>query len=115
MFSPEPPASNPQRIGLRTWPLLASPQILTVADRRKLPRVRESDPIVEMLGRVQRTDATYAAKVARVRRYQARLRSELSSRAWLLYLKLEEAEVDRWGYALDRVATWASRKRVRGR
>jgi hypothetical protein len=58
-------------------------------------------------------DLDYAAKVARVRREQARLRRHVSPRGWQAYLRLEEAEIERWSYAIERVARWAAASRRR--
>lgn len=96
----------------------ASNGVLIVCDPRKPGRPRQADGQAERLAtRLLARDATYAAKVTQVRRYQARLRGQLSARSWRLYLLLEEAEVGRWTYALERVANFAvtSRKRSRRR
>jgi hypothetical protein len=66
-----------------------------------------ADPGELAAQRVLARDATYAAKVKRVRRYQARLRRQLSARGWQAYLQLEEAELDRWSHAFELMARWA--------
>ena len=80
---------------------------------KRRPRARPAEQAEAALRALAR-DATYAAKVGRVRRHQARLRSQLSAGAWQAYLRLEEAELERWSYALERVARWAGSARRRG-
>jgi hypothetical protein len=59
-----------------------------------------------VLARVLGEDPAYARKVARVRRYQRRLRGRLDVSSWHLYLQVEDAEIGRWTYALERVVDW---------
>jgi hypothetical protein len=68
-----------------------------------------------VLARVLGDDAAYARKVARVRRYQRRLRGRLDAPSWQLYLHVEEAEIGRWTYALERVVERLRRPRRRSR
>ena len=87
-----------------------------VADSRKRRVERAGVEASEQaVARLLSRDAGYAAKVKRVRRYQARLRGQLSQRGWQAYLQLEEAELARWGHALECVARWALAVRRRAR
>lgn len=91
------------------WPL-AIWRVAEPGKKRGLARVHPAEAAaLKVLAR----DANYAAKVAHVRRRQARLRGQLSARAWQAYLRLEEAEIERWSYALERVARWATASRRR--
>lgn len=94
------------------------PQLWRVADgARRRAFSTPGDSGEQAAQRVLARDPTYAAKVKRVRRYQARLRRQLSAPAWQAYLQLEEAEIERWAYAFERVARWALgvRRRTQGR
>jgi len=82
---------------------------------KKRPQSRPTEPVEAAAFRALGRDVNYAAKVSRVRRRQARLRSQLSARAWQAYLRLEEAEIERWSYALERVARWAASSSRRAR
>lgn len=85
-----------------------------VADGQKKRAAANADAGELAVARLLSRDAAYAAKVKRVRRYQARLRARLSKRGWQAYLQLEEVELARWAHALERVARWAVSRR-RGR
>jgi hypothetical protein len=92
------------------------PRAFKVSDSRKPRRA----PLLEgrterLIARLLQGDAAYALKVAAVRRYQGRLRGRLNGPSWQLYLQLEEAEIGRWSYALDRLARWALAKRPKPR
>jgi hypothetical protein len=80
---------------------------------KKRPQARPAEQAEAAALRALGRDVDYAAKVARVRRHQARLRRQLSARAWQAYLRLEEVEIERWSYALERVARWAASSRRR--
>lgn len=73
------------------------------------------DRAARLIARLLADDRVYARKVARVRRYQARLRGRLLPASWRIYLQLEEAELGRWLHALERVAEWAVARRRRPR
>jgi hypothetical protein len=89
---------------------------LHVSDSRKLRKSsRPREDVEGVLARVLGDDPNYARKVARVRRYQRRLRSRLSEPSWQLYLRVEEAEVGRWAYAWERLVAWALERRRRSR
>jgi hypothetical protein len=109
------PTERPSRAWSRPLPADA---VLMVRDRKRPRSASQADEQAERVTtRLLARDAAYAAKVARVRRYQVRLRGQLSRRSWRIFLQLEEAEVERWTHALDRVVRWAlvARKRRRRR
>ena len=83
--------------------------------KRRSARQADAEPPERLASRLLAGDPAYAAKVARVRRCQTRLRAQLSTPGWRLYLRLEEAEVDRWTHALDRVASWALASKTKTR
>jgi len=113
MFSysqPERQIPSPTR-----WSL-SGDRVLVVSDPNKRPATRKPNEQAErVVTRLLARDAAYAAKVARVRRYQARLRRQSSQPSWRLYLQLEEAEVGRWTHALERVVSWALAFRSKAR
>lgn len=78
-----------------------------VADAKKRASPPRADAHELVVQRLLARDAAYAAKVKRVRRYQARLRGQVSARGWQAYLLLEEAELARWSHAYERVVRWA--------
>jgi hypothetical protein len=91
-------------------------RVWRVADGQKKRAARagaDADAGELAVARLLSRDAAYAAKVKRVRRYQARLRARLSKRGWQAYLQLEEVELARWAHALERVARWAVSRRRR--
>ena len=96
------------------WPSGRAGSVWWVADpSKKQKQARPAEVVEAAAWRALSRDVNYAAKVSRVRRHQARLRSQLSARAWQAYLRLEEAEIERWSYALERVARWAASSRRR--
>jgi hypothetical protein len=101
----------------RPWlPSPGADQVLMLSDPNKRSVARKPNEQAErVVARLLARDAAYAAKVARVRRYQARLRGQSSQLGWRLYLQLEEAEVARWTHALERVAGWALAFRSKAR
>lgn len=89
-------------------------RVWRVADgQKKRAAPADADAGELAVARLLSRDAAYAAKVKRVRRYQARLRARLSKRSWQAYLQLEEVELARWSHALERVARWAVSRRRR--
>jgi hypothetical protein len=80
---------------------------------KKRPPARPAEQMEAAALRALARDVDYRAKVAQVRRHQARLRRQLSARAWQAYLRLEEVEIERWSYALERVVRWATASRRR--
>jgi len=109
--------AEPSKMPSRTWlPPPATDRILVLSDPNKRRAARKVDePAERLVSRLLARDAAYAAKVAQVRRYQTRLRGQLTQLDWRLYLKLEEAEVGRWTHALERVARWALAFKSRAR
>ncbi|HKY35752.1 MAG TPA: hypothetical protein VJN18_07435 [Polyangiaceae bacterium] len=97
-------------------PTVTTPSLWRIADSRK---PRRSAALAErtdrVFARVLGGDERYAAKVALVRRYKRQLRAGLSARSWQLFLKLEEAEIGRFTYALERLVGWAVTQRKRSR
>src|SRR4051812_36199685 len=108
MFSIEGSVPSSQRPSAAWSPCAFRDRLLKVSDRRKPRPASQIDEQTERLAaRLLARDAAYAAKVARVRRCQVRLRGQSSRRSWQLYLQLEEAEIERWAHALERVVRWA--------
>jgi hypothetical protein len=101
----------------RPWlPSPGADRVLMLSDPKKRSVSRKpSEQAERVVARLLARDAAYAAKVARVRRCQARLRGQSSPLSWRLYLQLEEAEVGRWTHALERVASWALASRSKAR
>jgi hypothetical protein len=116
MFSPSPapsaafaaPTGSPVSPRFRMV-RASAPALLHLSDSRKQRREPPStDGVERVLARVLGEDPAYARKVARVRRYQRRLRGRLDVPSWHLYLQVEDAEIGRWTYALERVVDWLS-------
>jgi hypothetical protein len=96
--------------------LSEAPALFRLADSRKQRRADPvADPVERVLTRALGDDPAYARKVALVRRYQRRLRGRLDAPSWQLYLQVEEAEIGRWTYALERVVDSLRRPRRRSR
>jgi hypothetical protein len=90
--------------------------LVRVGDSRKLRRSASlAERTDRVFARVLGGDARYAAQVAQVRRYKRQLRARLSARSWQLFLEVEEAEIGRFTYALERVVDWAVTQRRRSR
>ena len=108
-------------LSVGTWrspPPEPIPVVHRVFDRsrpqyRRAPRGPLSATVENLLER----DAAHQRHLRNVRRRQRVLRGSVNRIGWRAYLELEEAEFDRWTYAIDRVARWALARgrRERGR
>ena len=89
--------------GSHPYPPLA-PLLFSVNDSRKDAAWRRRERVERLLARLFAGDAEHRRLARRIRTRQLRLRGALSASAWLLYLLLEETEVGRWTYVVDRLA-----------
>jgi hypothetical protein len=80
------------------------PRLFPVKDSRKSAAWHRRERVERLLARLFAGDPEHRRLARRIRRRQLRLRGALSASAWLLYLLLEEAEVGRWTYVVDRLA-----------
>ena len=105
--SKQEPTAVPRAGAGYAWPNFGT-RLVRVFDSRKARRSAAPNERIEtVIEDVLSKDAGYRRKSTRILLYQERLRGQVSGRAWKLYLLLEEAEFERWTYALDRLAEWA--------
>jgi len=82
-----------------------SPGPLRLCDSRKKRHPTASDEQLEsLITGILGEDLHHRRHSRRIRTRQQRLKRRVSEPAWKLYLLLEEAEVERLTYALDRLA-----------
>ncbi len=91
--------------------------LLRVCDFRRARRPNPSvEEIESLIAKVLGDDLRRRRYSQRIRLLQGQLRHYVNGPTWRLYLSLEEAEVQRWTYMLDRLAEWtltSRRRRVR--
>ena len=87
-----------------TWAEPASAGVLHVSDSRKSSAYRRRERVERLIARLFAEDSEHRRHAQRIRARQLELRGALSVSAWQLYLLLEEAEVGRWTYVVDRLA-----------
>jgi hypothetical protein len=76
-----------------------------VSDSRKARAwSRQEERVERLIARLFANDPQHRQHAKRIRTRQLRLKRALSGPAWRLYLLLEEAEVGRWTYVVDRLA-----------
>jgi hypothetical protein len=82
-----------------------NPGLLRFYNSRKKRHPTASDEQLEtLIAGILGEDLHHRRHSRRIRTRQARLKRRVSEPAWKLYLLLEEAEVERLTYALDRLA-----------
>ncbi len=91
------------------------PVPLRVCDSRKRRlHATDSEQIELLIQELLDGDLLHRRQSERIQSHQRRLKLRVSAPAWRLYLLLEEAELRRWTYLLDRVAEQAlPRRRLR--
>jgi hypothetical protein len=78
--------------------------ILHVSDSRKSSAFRRRERVERLIARLFADDPEHRRHAQRIRSRPLRLQRALSLSTWRLYLLLEEAEVARWTYVVDRLA-----------
>ncbi len=112
MFSSAETVSAESASQKAPYRLVPNPALYVCESRKPRKRWAEAEQLDLLVSKVLSGDALYRRHCQRIISLQARLKLRVSRSAWVLYLYLEEAEVERLTYALDRVAAEA---RARGR
>ncbi|HTA93450.1 MAG TPA: hypothetical protein VK745_27920 [Polyangiaceae bacterium] len=101
MFSNQAPSPEPVAA---YEPLQVVLSLRTFDSRKRRAGAADAEHVERLIASVLARDSLHLRQAVGIRSRQNRLKLRVSPAAWRLYLLLEEAEVERWSYVIERVA-----------